>query len=166
VVYGLDSFRRVLRRKIHFSGEVSMRIASDSTQILRSRIARVIALGAVVALAACEDVTAPQSPVAAAPELKLSQSGVDELGSLGSSLDDITGWSLAALPNGQGKANVVGILSGLKAHLNGRDVASCQQDVTDARAILASLSQQQQVEVGSVGVALDVIQSALDKASQ
>jgi hypothetical protein len=126
----------------------------------------VIALSAVVALAACEDVTAPQEEVTAAPELKLSQAAVDQLGSLSSSLDDMTGWSLAALPNAQGKANIVGILNGLRGHLASGALAACVQDVTNARAILGSLSQNEQVEVGGVGATLDLIQTALDKASQ
>ena len=143
-----------------------MQMTSSSTQILRSRIARLIALSAVVALAACEDVTAPQEEVTTAPELRLSQGAVDELGSLGSALDDMTGWSLAALPNAEGKANIVGILNGLKGHLASGKIAACQQAVTDARAILGSLSANEQVEVGGVGATLDLIQAALDKASQ
>jgi hypothetical protein len=143
-----------------------MRITSSSTQILRSRIARVIALSAIVVVAGCEDVTAPNEEVSTAPELRLSAAATDELGSLGSSLDDMTGWSLAALPNAQGKANIVGILNGLKGHLASGKIAACQQDVADARAILGSLSQNEQVEIGGVGATLDLIQAALDKASQ
>jgi hypothetical protein len=126
----------------------------------------VIVLSAVVALAGCEDVTAPQEEVTAAPELRLSATAADELGSLSSSLDDMTGWSLAALPNAQGKANIVGILNGLKGHLASGKIAACQQDVTDARAILGSLTENEQVEIGGVGATLDLIQAALDKASQ
>jgi len=143
-----------------------MRITSSSTQILRSRIARVLALSAMVVLAGCEDVTAPQEEVTAAPELKLSQGVVNELGTLSTSLDDMTGWSLAALPNAQGKANIVGILNGLRGHLASGAIAACVQDVTNARAILGSLTQNEQVEVGGVGATLDLIQAALDKASQ
>lgn len=143
-----------------------MRITSSSTQILRSRIARVIALSAIVVLAGCEDVTAPQEEVTTAPELKLSQAAVDQLGSLSTSLDDMTGWSLAALPNAQGKANIVGILNGLRGHLASGAIAACAQDVANARAILGSFSQNEQVEVGGVGATLDLVQAALDKASQ
>ena len=143
-----------------------MSITSSTTRILRSRVARVIALSAVVAVAACEDVTAPQEEVTTAPELRLAQGAADELSTLGASLDDMTGWSLAALPNAQGKANIVGILNGLKGHLASGKIAACQQAVTDARAILGSLSENEQVEVGGVGATLDLIQAALDKASQ
>src|SRR4026209_2818948 len=116
-----------------------MRITSSSTQILRSRIARVLALSAMVVLAGCEDVTAPQEEVTAAPELKLSQGVVNELGTLSTSLDDMTGWSLAALPNAQGKANIVGILNGLRGHLASGKIAACQPDEAEARAVLGAL---------------------------
>jgi hypothetical protein len=142
-----------------------MRITSGSAQTLRYRIARVIALGGVIALAACEDVTAPEE-VKPAPELRLAQASADELGSLSSSLDDMTGWSLAALPDAQGKANIVGILNGLKGHLKTGRIAACKQSVDDARAILGGLTEEERVSVGSVGLTLDVIQAALDKASQ
>lgn len=126
-----------------------------------------VTLSAVTALA-CEDATAPEqaaSTVEQAPRFAQSASG-DLLSSLGSNLDDMTGWSLAALPDSKGKANIVAILNGLKGHLNSGRIDACQQDVTDARAILGSLTDVQQVEVGHVGVALDLIQAALDSASK
>ena len=101
-----------------------------------------------------------------APELRLTQERRTSSVVWGSSLDDMTGWSLAALPNAQGKANIVGILNGLKGHLASGKIAACQQDVADARAILGSLSLNEQVEIGGVGATLDLIQAALDKASQ
>ena len=81
-------------------------------------------------------------------------------------LDDMTGFSLAALPDGNGKANIVGVLNGLKGHLKSGSIAACQQDVNDARSWFGGLSDVQKVEVGSVGLALDVIQAALDGASK
>jgi hypothetical protein len=131
-----------------------------------SRVSPAVLCGVVV-LAACQDATGPENVDAVPQALRFSQESVrDEIASLASNLDDFTGWSLAALPDAKGKANIVGILSGLKGHLNSGRISACQQDVTDARAILGSLSEVQQVEVGSIGVALDVIQAALDKASQ
>ena len=131
------------------------------------RAARHVVLCGVFAMAACQDVTAPEEVAAVPQALSFSQqSAKDEIASLASNLDDFTGWSLAALPDAKGKANIVGILNGLKGHLNSGKIAACQQDVTDARAILGSLDEVQQTEVGSIGVALDVIQAALDKASQ
>jgi hypothetical protein len=142
-----------------------MRIAADSAQIFRTRMARVIALSAAVALVACNDITAPKSE-AAAPEVALSQGALTELAAWGSELDGMTGWSLAALPNEQGQANIVGILNGLKGHLASGKIAACQQDITDARSILAGLTDAEQVEVGAVSVTLDFIESALANPSQ
>jgi len=145
-----------------------MRIpTTTANQTFSLRAVQHVVLCGVFAMAACQDVTAPEKVEAVAPELRMSQeSAKDEIASLASNLDDFTGWSLAALPDAKGKANIVGILNGLKGHLNSGKITACQQDVTDARAILGSLSEVEQVEVGSIGVALDVIQAALDKASQ
>jgi hypothetical protein len=145
-----------------------MMVTTRSARILSSRVAQAIALSGVIAITACQDTTAPEEVVAAAPsELRGSQSAVqDELSSLSSSLDDMTGWSLAALPDGDGKANIVGILNSLRGRLNSGKIEACQQSVTDARSWFASLTETQQIEVGAVGVSLDLIQAALDKASQ
>jgi hypothetical protein len=142
-----------------------MRIVRDS-QKFRSRIAQVIALGGVITTASCKDVSAPEKTQAFAPALSQSVTPSDELGGLSSSLDDMTGWSLSSLPEGEGQVKIVGILNGLRGHLKSGKIAASQQDVTDARAFLASLSDRERIELGAVGVTLDLIQSALDKASQ
>ena len=145
-----------------------MRIASDSGSRFGFTASWLVMLSGVIALAACENLTAPEEPALTfeqGPRLTQSASG-DLLATLGTSLDDMTGWSLTALPNGNGKANISRILSGLKGHLSSGRVDACQQDVADARAVLASLSGVQQVEAGHVGLALDVIQAALDGASK
>ena len=153
---------------VHFSLEASrMRIASTSRSRFGLSVSRLVVLSAVLALAACEDPIAPEEPALTeqGPRLTQSASG-DLLATLGTSLDDMTGWSLTALPDGNGKANVARILAGLKRHLSTGSVNACQQDVADARAVLASLSAVQQVETGHVGLALDVIKAALDGASK
>ena len=143
-----------------------MRIVPDS-QKFRSRLAQVLALGGVITTASCKDVSAPQKTLET-PVLTLSQSAAagDELGSLGTSLDDMTAWSLASLPEGESRVKIVGIVNGLRGHLKSGKIQASQQDVSDARAFLASLGDREQVELSAVGVALDLIQSALDKASQ
>lgn len=145
-----------------------MRITTATrTRTIRLSVLRHVVLCGGFAMAACQDVTAPEKVEATPQVLGLTLgSATDEIASLASNLDDFTGWSLAALPDAKGKASIVGILSGLKGHLNSGKIAACQQDVTDARLILGSLSAVEQVEVGSIGVALDVIQAALDRASQ
>lgn len=145
-----------------------MRIALDSRSRIGLTASWLVMLSGVIALAACENPTAPEERAPTfeqGPRLTQSASG-DLLATLGTSLDDMTGWSLAALPDGHGKANIVGILNGLKGHLSSGRVDACLEDVADARAILESLTDVQQVEAGHVGLALDVIQAALDGASK
>jgi hypothetical protein len=136
------------------------------TRTLRLRVVQLIAVSGVFAFAACEDVVAPQQKEMAVPELRLSQSASNKLEDLGASLDDMTGWSLLALPDGQGRANIISLLNGLKGHLNTKKIAACQQDITDARAFLGSLTNVEQVEIGHVSLALDVVQAALDSVSK
>jgi len=146
-----------------------MRVQSRSAKIYCSRFAQMIALSGVVAMAACQDATGPEEVTAAAevPELRASQSAaVDEMAALSKDLDDATGWSLIALTDDVKKGRIVGLLNGLKGQLASGKIAACQQSVTDARSWFAELTEQEQSEVGPIGVALDLIQSTLDKASQ
>ncbi len=143
-----------------------MRVTSD-LRIFRSRIAQLIALGGAITTAACTDATAPKQIVAPkAATQSVGQSAGDELGGLGASLDDMTGWSLASLTDDQGHANIVGILNSLRGHLKSGKIAASQQDVADARAFIESLSEEKRVDIGAVGVTLDLIQATLDKTSQ
>jgi hypothetical protein len=145
-----------------------MRFTTNSTGKPLSRVAQVIALSGVIAMSACQDVTGPEEVVSAAnvPQLRTTQAAQDELKGLADNLDDITGWSLVALTDGDSKGRIVGLLNGLKGHLAAGKIAVCQQDVTDARAWFASLTEVQQTELGAIGVTLDVVQSGLDNASR
>lgn len=143
-----------------------MRVMSSSAKNFRSRIAQLIALSGVIAMAACTDVTAPDEKGMAAPELRLSQTSTDELSTLSSDLDDMTGWSLITLAQGDARTGIIGILNGLKGHLASGKIAACQDDVTQGRAWYASLTDAQQSEQGNISVTLDLIQSVLDQASQ
>ena len=156
----------ITTKSFSFRGEVQMRITSGSATTYRFRFVQIVAMSGVIAIAACQDATAPEGVQKAAPELRMSQTGTDELGSLSSSLDDMTGWSLAALPDARGRTNIVGILNGLKGHLASGQIAACQQDVDGARAFLGTLTQNEQTEIGAVGATLDLIQAALNNASQ
>jgi hypothetical protein len=141
----------------------------STLRVFRSRVTQLIALGGVITTGACHDATGPQ-PITTARALAVplaeSAAGVDELSTLSSSLDDMTVWSLASLGDGKGRESIVGILNSLKGHLKSGKIEASQQDVTAARAFLESLSEQQRVEIGAVGVTLDLIQSALDRASK
>ena len=149
-------------KKVLLPGGNAMRITSSST----TRLFQTFAMSGVIAIAACQDATAPEEIQKAGPELRMSQTSSDELGTLSANLDDFTGFSLAALPDGNGKANIVGVLNGLKGHLKSGSIAACQQDVNDARSWFNGLSDQQKTEQGAVGLALDVIQASLDNASK
>jgi hypothetical protein len=143
-----------------------MRVVFISTKNFRSRMAQVIALSSVIAIAACNDVTAPDGVEAAAPELVAAQSAtVTDLKYLSTSLDDMTGWSLITLGEGEARTKIVGILNGLKGHLASGKVDLCQDDVTKGRAWYESLSDSEQGEQGNISVTLDLIQSVLDNAS-
>jgi hypothetical protein len=144
-----------------------MRITSYSAQTFRSRITRVVAMASVISLAACQDVTGPESEAAVPSELRLAQSASTvELASLGNSLDDMTGWSLATLQDNNQRGNIVGVLNGMKGHLKSGNTSLIQQDVTQARGILTSLTDVQQVELGPVTLTLDIVQKALDGGSK
>ena len=136
-------------------------------RFLHPRVAQALVMGGVITAVGCKDSTAPrkmEAPQALA--LGVTQSADDELGRLSASLDDMTGWSLASLTDDQKRTNIVGILNGLKGHLKGGKIDASRQDVTDARAFLESLDEQKRVELGAVAITLDLIQSALDSASQ
>jgi hypothetical protein len=127
-----------------------------------SRVAKMVALSGAIAMAACEDITAPEETATAAPELRLAQSSAaDVLGSLSDALDSMTGWSLTTLDGDPRQGSIVGVLNGMKGHLKSGNVGLIQQDVTQARGILSSLTFEQQVETGPVGVALDVVEQAI-----
>lgn len=145
-----------------------MDFISFSSQRSRTRIAQIFALSGVVAMAACQDATGPDeiAPAEAPATLSMTQSSSDELASLGSNLDDMTGWSLAGFGDDRGKQNIIGILNGLKGHLASGKIAACQQDVDLARDWFGKLSENDQIEIGGIGVTLDLIQQALNKASQ
>jgi len=145
-----------------------MSFVSFSSQRSRTRIAQIIALSGVVAMAACQDATGPDeiAPAEAPTALSLAQNSADELGSLSANLDDITGWSLAGFSDEKGKQNIIGVLNGLKGHLASGKIAACQADVDLARDWFSKLSENDQVEIGGIGVTLDLIQQALNKASQ
>jgi hypothetical protein len=161
----LDPWRQRLLG--HLRGS-AMRITTSSAGSFSSRVAQTLVLSGVIATAACQEATGPEEIAPAEPSLRaaVSQEAKDELASLSDNMDDFTGWSLVALPDGKGKTNIVGVLNGLKGHLKAGKLAMCQQDVTDARSWFASLSEQEQTEVGAIGVALDLIQAGLDKAAQ
>lgn len=145
-----------------------MSITPDSNLRFRFRFVRIVALSSAIALAACDDVTAPdQEPALDASSLRLSESSIaGEMAELGSSLDQMTSWSLVVLPDGTGRTNIVAILNSLRDHLASGGVAACQQDVTDARSFLGSLTLNDRIELGGVSVTLDLVENTLNKASQ
>jgi hypothetical protein len=136
--------------------------------MLRLRLVQLIALSGVIALAACtqDDITGPKQELKPPPAVMLSKAAADKMDELSSSLDDMTGWSLVALPDGRGRANIIALLNGLKGHLTDKKIDACQQDITDARKFLGSLTEVEQVEIGHVGLALDFVQATLDSVSK
>lgn len=127
------------------------------------RIVPVVALCFV--MMSCEDATAPDPVVTGAPAaLRLSASSNDQLGQLASDMETMTDWTLVDFPDARGRTNVVGLLQSLKGHLTAGKIEACQEDVNTIRNFLGTLTENEQVELGGIGVTLDVIENALDKS--
>ena len=118
-----------------------------------------------ITLASCEDTTAPD-PVAVGNPASLSfvQSANDPLRQLASDMETMTDWSLVDFPDARGRTNIVGILQSLKGHLTAGKIAACQEDVNTLRNFLGTLTENEQVELGGIGVTLDVVENALGKS--
>ena len=126
--------------------------------------ARSIVIAGVVFLAGCQDITAPEEATSTIPNSpSLAKASAAVFADLGASLEDMTGWSLAALDSPTQRQSLVGILNGLKGHLISGNVSLIQKDVTDARGYIASLPIAQQAEIGPVGLAVDLIQKTIDQ---
>jgi hypothetical protein len=93
----------------------------------------------------------------------MSRASNQELTQLGDDMETMTGWALINLPDDRGRLKLVGLLNSLKAHLTAGQVAACQDDVNDARSFLQSLTVNEQVELGGIGVTLDVVENAINK---
>jgi hypothetical protein len=138
-----------------------MRTAPSISFRFSTRVVPLVALCA--ALVSCEDATAPESVATGNPaSLSLSQSSNDQLAQLGDDMDTMTGWSLVNLPDDRGRLKLVGLLNSLKAHLTAGKISACQDDVNDARSFLQSLTVNEQVELGGIGVTLDVVENAIN----
>ena len=128
------------------------------------RVARVFVLSGVIALfAACSETTAPIANTAASPSATPIPASMVNVAN---SLDDMTEWWMPSVEDVTERSNLQQILTGLKAHLNVGNSLLSQQDVTNARGALSRLSDSQQVETAPIGVALDIVQSALDGLSK
>lgn len=119
--------------------------------------------GAIGLLAACSETTAPTANISPAPSATPIPAAMVNVAN---SLDDMTEWWMPSLQNDTERSKLQQILVGLKGHLNVGNLLNCKQDVTDARGALSRLSDAEQVETAPIGVALDVVQSALDGLSK
>lgn len=133
-------------------------------RITRSVFPLVAVLG-ILTLASCEETTAPD-PVAVGNPASLSfgQSANDPLGQLASDMETMTDWTLVDFPDARGRTNIVGILQSLKGHLTAGKIDACQDDVNTLRSFLGTLTENEQVELGGIGLTLDVIENALGKS--
>ena len=130
-----------------------------------SSLTSLAALCSIIFLTSCEEPTAPQSNVDHAPSaLSLSQASSDPLAQLGSEMDEMTSWSLLNFPDSRGRPKLVGILSSLQGHLTAGRTDACRDDINDARSFLQSLTENEQVELGGIGVTLDVVEYTLNKS--
>jgi hypothetical protein len=127
------------------------------------RVAPVVAL--CFAMMSCESATAPDPVATGTPaSLSLSQASGDPLGQLASDMATMTDWALVDFPDARGRTNVVGLLQSLKGHLAAGKIEACQEDVNTLRSFLGTLTENEQVELGGIGVTLDVVENALGKS--
>jgi hypothetical protein len=134
------------------------RTTGETTRTTRSvfRIARVIAIGGVVGLFACEEATAPEETDQldlAGPSLAVAQT--TPLGMIGTSLLDATNWVLPSINSAGKRADMSATLQDLASHLTTGAWDAARADVTKARAIRASLDATDEVEIGPIEVSLD-----------
>src|SRR5688572_355514 len=121
-----------------------------------SRIARVIAIGGVVGLFACQDATAPDATDEldlAGPALAVAQT--TPLGMIGLSILDATGWVLASINNAGKRSEMQATLKDLAGNLVSGSYDAARANVTKAREIRFSLDATDEIEIGPIEVSLD-----------
>jgi hypothetical protein len=134
----------------------------DTGWILRAlpRAMMVAAVSAIVLVAACSDATGPE-PVKPPEPTPTTPAVPAAMIAMAGDIDPMTEQFMPAVEDATAKSNLQGLLTGLKGHLTAGNVVLCQQDVTSARGVLSSLSDDQQVGVAPIGMALDVVDGLL-----
>lgn len=140
-----------------------------STTRSGARIARVIALSGVVAVLACGDSTSPQraKPVPEAPAVPAPPAAAPStpLGMLGASLDDATSMFVPTMQDPEKRAQLQAVIKDLSEHLMAANIDLSTKDLAAGRALIASVEEVQQIELGAIGIAFDQIELALSQAS-
>jgi hypothetical protein len=128
------------------------------------RVACAIALsGALLVAAGCSDSTAPEAAANTPPAVPAVDPAVTaSLAAVGGSLDDMTLGALSGLSNETGKAALGGALASLRTQLVGGSVALSRQGLAEARSVMSTLTELEQVEAGQIAIALDLVQVTLD----
>ena len=114
------------------------------------------ALGGVIGLCGCEDTTAPGATDQAnlpGPSLVVAQT--TPLGMIGTTLIDATSWVLPSINNASKRADMQATLKDLANNLTSGAYDTARSNVTKARAIRASLGDEDAVEIGPIEVSLD-----------
>jgi len=132
-----------------------------------SRIARVIAIGGVVGLFACQEVTAPDATDdlgLSGPALAVAQT--TPLGMIGLSLQDATGWVLSSINNAGKRSEMQATLKDLASNLVSGAYDAARANVTKARDIRTSLDAIDELEIGPIEVSLDQTDAELKKVGK
>ena len=134
--------------------------------IIAARVARAIAISSVVAFGACTDTTAPQKVETPIPETPTAPASLTPLGLLGASLEDETTMFLTGMHDDTDRASLERSLKSLSADLISNDVPRSAEDVAAARRLINAVDDVQQVELGPISLALEVIELALNETEK
>ena len=146
--------------------QLNLRTPGQTTRTTRrgAPIARVIALSGVVGLFACQDATSPEAKSGGPAGLADPAASVAQTlptGMIGGSIVDATTWVLSSINDLQTRSNMKAAIKSLADHLVSGQLDAARADVTNARAVLASVDAVDAAEIGPIGVSLDEADKAL-----
>jgi hypothetical protein len=124
----------------------------------------VFAMCASLVIVACSDSTSPAAPTAPAtpPGPTHPSSALD---SLGLWVGDATSWVLPSIDDATLSGNLQTDITSLGTHLTAGQYAATRTDIANLQTLMNSTSAADYYSaLGPIGVALDVIQQALDAA--
>ena len=127
-----------------------------------ARIAQLIAMAGLFALAACQDAVAPDKEKSAIPDAPVfAQNSQTALQMLGASLPASTDMFVAAVTDIGAKTAIQNYLKTLQNDLANNRTAAVKTDVATARAAIAAAPAAYSADLGAASVALDQIDLAL-----
>ena len=136
-----------------------MVITLDSAQRFRSRIAQVIALSGVIAVAACQDAPTAPDVIASGPALRMSTSA--DAAAIADWVVDATSWVTPSMVDPTNRGKLEGSINGLSGHLKANNTKQIKGDIAIIRSLISGGSEAEAVELGPIEVALCTIEQTL-----